>query len=46
MVFFNTKTNMYLTVLLNGIAEEATIWWNIVGTVYSYLCVGKRKFLV
>lgn len=44
MGFFNTKAIIYLTVVLDGTAEEAIIWWNFVGTDYSY--VGKGKFLV
>lgn len=33
-----------LTVVLDGIAEEAKIWWKFVGTLYSY--AGKEKFLI
>lgn len=36
-MFLLTPRLTYLTVGLDGTAEEDTIWWNFVGPVYSYL---------
>lgn len=39
-------TLMYLTIFLDGSAEEATIWWKFLETIYNCLYVRKGKFLV
>lgn len=35
--FFNINTNIYFTVVLDGIAEEATIRWNSVMTAAIFM---------